>query len=128
LKRKENNFLVKRTSSQIKNKSLVKTKEKKQESKEKEGVDMPKEKDSSIKKDKRLNNVRTNYQLIIDKAKVDIKIEKDEKGLSYNLFIPEIDVGTEALLEDVREDLIAVTTIAVGEIIDQKSITKIKKS
>ncbi|MEK6945518.1 MAG: ATPase, T2SS/T4P/T4SS family [Nanoarchaeota archaeon] len=66
------------------------------------------------------------YEIEIDRAKVSIRIEKNDFGLMYNLYIPQIDVATHALLEELRKDLVAVTTIAVGEIIDQKSVQKIK--
>ncbi len=154
---------MKRFDSKIKNKIIVKTKEKKPAESlkpEKENVfskknkelisqkksklssktiEKPVDRDLSKQKgkviptkdigretDKKSNNLEKSYTLVIDKAKVDIKIEKEERGLSYNLFIPKIDIGTEALLDDVREDLISVTTVDVGEIIDQKSISKIK--
>jgi archaeal flagellar protein FlaI len=71
-------------------------------------------------------NAIETYELEIDKAKVEIRIEKTERGLVYNLYIPEIDIGTRALLEEIRKDLISVTAIAVGEIVDEKSIQKIK--
>jgi len=77
--------------------------------------------------DKLKEDIKDSYQLTIDKAKVDIRIEKTEKGFSYNLFIPDIDVGTEALLDEIRNELISVTSIAVGEIVDQKSVSKIKQ-
>ena len=63
----------------------------------------------------------------VDKAKVDINIEKKEGGVFYNLSIPEIDIGTAALLDEIRKELVAVTSIAVGEIVDQKSVLKIKQ-
>lgn len=66
------------------------------------------------------------FSLVIDKAKVDIKIKKSEKGTTYNLYIPKIDIGTEALLDEIRKSLISVTTIAIGEIIDEKSVARIK--
>jgi len=66
------------------------------------------------------------YELKIDKAMVEIRIEKIPSGLVYNLYIPEIDIGSRALLEEIRKDLISITTIAVGEIIDQKSVQRIK--
>ena len=72
------------------------------------------------------NNLKETYQLIVDKAKVDIIIEKTGGNFLYNLSIPKIDVGTEALLDEIRDELITVTTIAVGEITDQKSVIKIK--
>src|SRR3989344_2218615 len=67
------------------------------------------------------------YQIVIDKAKVDISIEKTDVGKIYVVALPEIKIGTKALLDDIRKDLINVTTIGVGEIIDQKSVARIKK-
>jgi len=67
------------------------------------------------------------YIIDVDNAKVDIRIEKDSRGIIYALYIPEIDVGTNSLLAEVRRDLVALTSIAVGEIIDEKSVLNIKK-
>lgn len=67
-----------------------------------------------------------NYQLNIDQAKVNISIEKREKGYFYNLYIPQIDIGTSALLDDIRKELVSITSVAAGEIIDEKSIKKVK--
>lgn len=66
------------------------------------------------------------YPLSIDRAEVVIKITKEGHGPRYNLLITKIDTGTEALLEEIKKDLISVTTIAVGEIIDEKSVSRIK--
>jgi flagellar protein FlaI len=76
--------------------------------------------------EKKDEDIKESYQLSIDKAKVNIKIERGEKGFEYKVSIPKIDVGTEALLDEIRKELISVTTIAVGEITDQKSVTEIK--
>ncbi len=57
---------------------------------------------------------------------MNIRIEKTDRGITYNLFIPKIDIGTEALLDEIRDSLISLTSIAIGEIIDQKSVSKIK--
>ena len=43
------------------------------------------------------------YQMEIDKARVSINIEKTEDGLEYNLYIPEINIATRALLEEIRK-------------------------
>ncbi len=67
------------------------------------------------------------YEIVIDKAKVDISIEKTDVGKIYVVALPEIKMGTKALLDDIRKDLISVTTIGVGEIIDQKSVARIKR-
>ena len=66
------------------------------------------------------------YDLILDGAKIKISIEKIESGLTYNLYIPKVNVGTEALLDQIRKELISVTAMGVGEIVDEKSITRIK--
>ncbi len=67
------------------------------------------------------------YELEIDKAKVTISIEKVTEGLIYNVYFPEIDIATKALLEEIRKELIAVTTLAIGEIVDQKSVQNVKE-
>lgn len=84
-------------------------------------------KDIKEKFDKKNSSVKESYDLIVDKAKVNIKIEKTETGTVYNLFIPSIDFGTKALLDEVRKDLLSVTTIAVGGIVDQKSVENVKR-
>lgn len=67
------------------------------------------------------------YELEIDKAKVDISIEKADEGKRYSLYYPEVDIATRALLEEIRKELISVTAVAVGEIVDQKSVEKVKR-
>ncbi len=76
---------------------------------------------------KKVGSVKESYQLVIDKAKVTIEIKTGESGFTYNLFIPKIDIGTQALLDEVRNELVSVTSVAVGEIVDEKSISKIKE-
>lgn len=66
------------------------------------------------------------YDLEIDRAKISVKIEKIDRGLLYSLEYPEINTATKALLEEIRKELISVSAIAVGEIVDQKSVKKIK--
>lgn len=45
----------------------------------------------------------------------------------YSVEIPEIAIGTSSLLNEVRRELVSLTSVAVGEIIDQQSVIKIKK-
>lgn len=66
------------------------------------------------------------YELVVDKAKVEVRIEKTETGLIYSVYLPGIDIATKALLEEIRKELVSITAIAVGEIVDQKSVQKIK--
>ena len=72
-------------------------------------------------------NILDKYEVLVDNAKVNVNIEKTEKGILYKLFYPKIDVGTSALLEGIRKELISVTSLTVGEMIDEKSINKVKK-
>jgi len=66
------------------------------------------------------------YELNVDKAQVEIRIEKTIGGLTYNIILPEADIATKALLDEIRKELISITAIAVGESIDQKSVQKMK--
>ena len=72
------------------------------------------------------HGVFDSYKITVDKATVNIEIEKSDMGLIYNVRIPKIELGTQALLDEVRKELVAVTTFGVGEIIDQKSLAEIK--
>ena len=67
------------------------------------------------------------YKIEADKAVVSIEIEKGELGIIYNIRIPEIEIGTHALLEEIRSELLAKITFSISEITDQKALGEIKK-
>ncbi len=67
------------------------------------------------------------YNLEIDKAKVIIKIEKTVQGMMYVIYLPELKIATKALLDEIRKELISISAIAVGEIMDQKAVGKMKR-
>lgn len=67
------------------------------------------------------------YTIKIDGASADIKIIKSEIGTNYSLNIPKISVATTALLNDLREELIAITSVSMQELIDPKAFASIKK-
>lgn len=67
------------------------------------------------------------YELEVDGARVKTEIRKDEFGITYNLYIPEISEVTSALLDEIRNELIAVTTVSMKELTDPASFSKIKK-
>lgn len=73
------------------------------------------------------NDILEEYSINLDRAKVNIKIEKTNEGIKYKILIPEIEPGTNALLDEIRRELISVASISVGEIIDEKSISKMKE-
>jgi len=77
--------------------------------------------------DEKNPKIEKKYSITVDNAKVDILIEKEERGHKYTLLIPKIETGTTALLSHIRKELVSITTLGVGEIVDQKSINKIKE-
>src|SRR3989344_3272903 len=81
-----------------------------------------------IEMEKPKGEVSEKYELTVDLAKVDVVIEKVPEGTIYSIYMPKIDVGTQALLDEVRRELISITAIGVGEIIDQKSVKRIKNN
>ena len=67
------------------------------------------------------------YDLEVDGAKVNIEIKEKDSGYIYNLNIPKLSVGTEALLRDVRNELISSTTLNIQELAEQESFNKMKQ-
>lgn len=67
------------------------------------------------------------YEIKVDGAKVNIRIVKGDFGVVYNLVIPSLSVVTEALLADLRNELVSVTTVSMKEILDPSAFEGIKK-
>lgn len=88
--------------------------------KKKEIIKHPLEKDEEKK-------IVESYQINVDGAKVEIEIKKDKLGLKYNVSIQPIDIATSALLGDIRNELISITTISMKELVDPSSFTVIKE-
>ncbi len=76
---------------------------------------------------KEAGTVLERYSIEIDKAKVKVEINKGDSGVTYNLYVPEIGIATVSLLEDVRNELVSVTTISMQEILDPAALKDIKK-
>ncbi len=83
--------------------------------------------DVEISKDKIKGNIIEAYNIKIDGASADIKIVKNEIGTKYIVNIPKISNPTAALLNDLREELIAITSVSMQELIDPKAFSSIKK-
>jgi flagellar protein FlaI len=79
-----------------------------------------------IKEEEKREGTLASYYINVDKANVQVKIEGTNKGATYSLEIPKIEIGTRALLDEVRKELIEVTRFSITEVTDQKSITAIK--
>jgi flagellar protein FlaI len=66
------------------------------------------------------------YHIETDGAKVEAKIVKDLVGTTYNLHIPEINPATSALLNEIRNELVSLTTISMKELTDPEAFQTIK--
>lgn len=107
----------------------MKKKEKNIKNQRKQEESKSEHEESKSKDLKKLANVKgilDSYKLVLDRAEVEIKIEKKAGGIFYNLYLPKIDIGTKALLDEIRNELVSMTSIAVGEIVDQQSVKIIK--
>lgn len=67
------------------------------------------------------------YELEVDKAKVTVFIKKTKEGFSYELQIPQINVATAALLREIRNELVTITSVSMKELIDPEAFSAIKK-
>ncbi|PIN88857.1 CpaF family protein [Candidatus Pacearchaeota archaeon CG10_big_fil_rev_8_21_14_0_10_34_76] len=67
------------------------------------------------------------YEIEVDSARVTVEIRKENVGYKYYLNIPKINIATEALLKDIKNDLITMTTISMKELSEQKSFSAIKQ-
>src|SRR3989339_833151 len=58
---------------------------------------------------------------------VTVRIKKKGTMIIYDLEIPEVDDATSVLLEDVRNELISLTTVGMREIVDPDAVEGIRK-
>lgn len=68
-----------------------------------------------------------NYFIDLDGARVKVDIQEKGNHLTYNLEIPKISPATEALLNEIRDELIAETSFSLQEFSEKESFEKIKK-
>src|SRR3989344_3923759 len=71
-------------------------------------------------------DVLEEYSIKLDGAYAEIKIIKSEVGTVYSLSTPKISIPTNALLNDLREELIAITSVSMQELIDPKAFISLK--
>ncbi|MFH0711693.1 MAG: ATPase, T2SS/T4P/T4SS family [archaeon] len=67
------------------------------------------------------------YEIEVDGAKVGVRIVNGNFGVVYNLIIPKVSAVTEALLVDLRNELVSATTVSMKEILDPSAFEGIKK-
>jgi len=80
------------------------------------------------KKKEEFGKTIESYELNVDNAVVEVKIERTVEGIFYNLYLPEIELGTLALLDEIRKELISISSIVIAELTDIKAIAKMKKA
>ncbi len=76
-----------------------------------------------LKKDQKILD---SYDIIVDRAKIKVEIIKDPFGTVYNIYLPKISPATMALLDEIRNELISVTTISMQELTDASAFNVIK--
>lgn len=72
-------------------------------------------------------NILEKYPIEVEGANVEVAIVENKGKVTYNLNIPEIAPPTSLLLEEIRDELVTVTTISVNEIVDPEAFVKIKE-
>jgi flagellar protein FlaI len=73
------------------------------------------------------NGVFDHYGIEVDKAKVKVEIKREHSSVIYKLYVPEINVATQALLDEVRNELVSASTIGMKEILDPNAFNDIKR-
>ncbi|MCG8689113.1 MAG: Flp pilus assembly complex ATPase component TadA, partial [Desulfobacterales bacterium] len=77
---------------------------------------------------KELGDLVERYSIDSDNlTSIDVEIRKKGIVTTYNLRVPEVDIATKAVLEEVRNELITTTTIGMNEIVDPDALDGIKK-
>ncbi len=104
-------------------KKIVEHKKFKQKRKKEERHKAVKEESKKEEKIKALEE----YGIEVDGAKVKVEIIKDNLGVTYNLHIPKISPATAVLLDEVRNELISITTISMKELVDPSAFSSIKR-
>lgn len=67
------------------------------------------------------------YKIESDGASVIVEIRQEPAGKIYTLYIPKIDIATSALLENIRNELISITSVSMRELTDPTSFNLIKQ-
>ncbi len=68
------------------------------------------------------------YEIESVGVKTRVNIVDEDHTLYYKLVLPEVDVATSALLDDIKERLISSADIKTSEVLDSKTITDLKKA
>ena len=67
------------------------------------------------------------YNIEMDNTQVTVIIRKTPEGNLYELQLPQINVATAALLRDMRNELVTLTSVSMKELVDPEAFSAIKK-
>ena len=67
------------------------------------------------------------YSIKTEDIEMEVIIKRDALGLSYNIIIPEWAPATQALIKEIRRELITEIQVSGQEILDPKVVEKLKK-
>src|SRR3989344_3453771 len=81
----------------------------------------------SNKKEEYRAEILEKYTVEADGAKVTIEIKREFLGTVYYLRIPNFDEHTTRLLQEMRAELIAITTVSTKELTDIEAFAAIKE-
>jgi len=79
------------------------------------------------KSDEEKLGVLETYNIEVDGVKVAVSIKKELSGTIYELSIPKIGIATTSLLNEIRDELISITTISMSEIMNPHALKAIKE-
>ena len=75
---------------------------------------------------KKNEQILENYEIEVDGAKVKVEIKRDPLGISYNIYLPRISPATATLLDEIRNELISISTVSMQELTDPAAFSSIK--
>lgn len=58
---------------------------------------------------------------------IEVEIRREDAGIKYLLRIPEIDIATKTLLNELRNELVSLTSISMKELVDPEAFSAIKQ-
>jgi archaeal flagellar protein FlaI len=73
------------------------------------------------------NPILDSYTLGYEGSRANVSIKREGKGIIYLLNVPGIDVATQSLLNEIRNELISLTTVSMKELIDPEAFATIKQ-
>ncbi|MEM4625528.1 MAG: ATPase, T2SS/T4P/T4SS family [Candidatus Pacearchaeota archaeon] len=73
------------------------------------------------------SNLLEEYNLEVDETRIKVTIESTKSGKIYKILLPKIGIGTLALMDQVRRELVLTTNIGAAEISDIRTVNRVKK-